>query len=320
MRQAFRNAVSRFRQNPSLEVCILICATAFAVHLVLRSPFSNTALLYVAVPFAGSVLMYFLLPEPAPSTPWRSYARFLRNSTIVLLATAGMLGEGFLCVLMYMPIHYLVVSSVYLAVQLARAKRASRRAMALVIAAAALGSSVEGVTDATSGDRAEQVAATLFVRASLDEIERNMALPIAFDGPRRWPMALFPMAQSVDAGSLREGDVHWARFSYARWFFTNVEVGEVGLRLAEVNPRRIVTEVVHNSAYFSRYLDVQGTTIDLLPVANGTEVTLTVRYRRLLDPAWYFGPLQRLVVRQSAAYMIETVIARPNSPAEGAPA
>lgn len=307
----------RCRQNPFMGAFILVCATTLILHVVSRSPLVTSALLYVAVPFVCSVLMYFLLPEPRSTTPWRGYFRFLRNSTIVLLATAGLLGEGFLCVTMYMPIHYLVVSSVYLAAKMTRSPMASRRTVAWLFAAVALGSSVEGVTEATSRNRAEHVSATLLVPMPLTKIAHNMALPIAFGGPRPWPMALFPLAESVDAGSLQTGDVHWLRFAYARWFFANVDEGQFALRLAEVTPRRIVTEVIHNDAYFSRYLEIQGTTVDLLPVANGTEVTLTISYRRLLDPAWYFGPLQRLVVRQSAEYLIEAVIARSTSPATG---
>ena len=33
----------------------------------------------------------------------------------------------------------------------------------------------------------------------------------------------------------------------------------------------------------------------------------TLRYRRLLDPAWYFGPWERYAVRLAAGYLIDTV-------------
>jgi hypothetical protein len=38
-----------------------------------------------------------------------------------------------------------------------------------------------------------------------------------------------------------------------------------------------------------------------------TRVTWTLRYRRGLDPAWYFGPWERYAVRLAAAYLIESV-------------
>ena len=35
-----------------------------------------------------------------------------------------------------------------------------------------------------------------------------------------------------------------------------------------------------------------------------TAVTWTMTYDRELDPAWYFGPLERETMREAAAYMI----------------
>lgn len=43
-------------------------------------------------------------------------------------------------------------------------------------------------------------------------------------------------------------------------------------------------------------------------VATGeTEVLWTIRYERLLDPAWYFGPWERYGVRCAAGYLVETL-------------
>jgi hypothetical protein len=42
-------------------------------------------------------------------------------------------------------------------------------------------------------------------------------------------------------------------------------------------------------------------------VPGGTEVRWTLRYRRRLDPAWYFAPLERYGVRLAAGYLIETL-------------
>jgi hypothetical protein len=39
---------------------------------------------------------------------------------------------------------------------------------------------------------------------------------------------------------------------------------------------------------------------------QGTRLTVTLRYRRTFDPAWYFGPVQRYGMREAAAYLAET--------------
>ena len=33
----------------------------------------------------------------------------------------------------------------------------------------------------------------------------------------------------------------------------------------------------------------------------------TLRYKRLLDPAWYFGPWERYAAKLTADYLIQTV-------------
>ena len=38
-----------------------------------------------------------------------------------------------------------------------------------------------------------------------------------------------------------------------------------------------------------------------------TRVTWTLRYRRGLDPAWYFGPMEQYAARLAAGYLIDTV-------------
>jgi len=49
----------------------------------------------------------------------------------------------------------------------------------------------------------------------------------------------------------------------------------------------------------------------MTPLADGTtEVSLTIRYRRTLDPAWYFGPVQRKAIGESADYLLENIIGK----------
>ena len=65
----------------------------------------NSTLLYLAVPFGISVLLSQLTSRSErPSLGWR-YLDHLRDATIVLLATSAFLYEGFVCVLMFMPIY-----------------------------------------------------------------------------------------------------------------------------------------------------------------------------------------------------------------------
>jgi hypothetical protein len=41
--------------------------------------------------------------------------------------------------------------------------------------------------------------------------------------------------------------------------------------------------------------------------AQTTRVTWTLQYRRDLDPAWYFGPMEHYATQLAAGYLIDTV-------------
>jgi hypothetical protein len=85
-----------------------------------------------------------------------------------------------------------------------------------------------------------------------------------------------------------------------------------------VSPRRIRTEIVRNTAYLSHYMRIDGTEVLFDPLPGGrTRVSLTVKYHRLLDPAWYFGPMEQLAAEQSARYLVENIIVRRGARAPG---
>lgn len=105
--------------------------------------------------------------------------------------------------------------------------------------------------------------------------------------------------------------MHRLHFTYKKWFLTNYSRGEMLVRIAEVSPRNIRTETMSNTSYFSHYMAIDGTDIRLSPLAGGrTQVAFTLKYRRLLDPSWYFGPLQQVAAEQGARYLVETIILR----------
>ena len=102
------------------------------------------------------------------------------------------------------------------------------------------------------------------------------------------------MPDRVVPSSMRQGSVHKANFTYHRWLFTNTHRGRLLLEIADTSDTHVTTRVLEDTSYISHYLRLQSTRIDLRPIdADTTEISLTVHYERRLDPAWYFGPLQR---------------------------
>ncbi|MEO1303964.1 MAG: hypothetical protein AAFV37_03235 [Pseudomonadota bacterium] len=241
------------------------------------------------------------------------YLAHLRDATIIMLATSVVLFEGFICVLMFMPIYYLIVSIGFGAEALYRKSEQDRRsklkASILPMAIALL--AIEGLSPSTSFERQNQVTRSVVVNASIDELKTNMAAEINLSARRHWFLSIFPLPVEIQAGTLNPGDVHKLDFIYKRWFFTNIDRGEFHLRIDEVSDDRIKTSVTRNTSYLAKYLNIQGTEVQFNPISeNQTEIALTIHYERLLDPAWYFGPMQRFAVSQSADYLVDQVIVK----------
>ena len=48
-----------------------------------------------------------------------------------------------------------------------------------------------------------------------------------------------------------------------------------------------------------------------MSAGRGSRVSWSLRYRRELDPAWYFGPWERYGVGLAAGYLIDNLAAPP---------
>lgn len=286
---------------------------SFLIRLILDSNFANSALLYVAIPFLVSFAIFQFTEKPKSGRLWMRYLAHLRDATIIMLATSVVLFEGFICVLMFMPIYYLIVTIGFGAEALfsknEQGKRNTLKASVLPMVIALL--AIEGLSPSTSFERQNQVTRTVVVNASIDQLKANMAAEIDFTARRHWFLSVFPLPVDVQAGTLNPGDIHKLDFIYKRWFFTNIDRGEFHLRIDEVSEDRVKTSVTRNTSYLAKYLNIQGTEVQFTPISEDqTEIALTIHYERLLDPAWYFGPMQKIAVSQSADYLIDEVIVR----------
>ncbi len=297
----------------------VIGGATLTIRTILDSNFRNSTLLYLLVPFAVSIALHLLIPKLKQDddvfvSVGRRYIEHMRDATIVMLATSALLFEGFICVLFFMPIYYLIVSVGFAFNALAdrgAGEDGGGRIGAFAIPALVLLLSMEGLFEATTVGRYGEATHVAVLDGTIPELKANMARPIAFEADRHWFLSVFPLPTRIEAGSLRAGDVHRLHFVYKRWFVANYHEGDMAIRIDEVGADRIRTRIVENSSYLSHYMRIDGTQVLFRPLPGGrTRVALTVRYERLLDPAWYFGPMQQLAAEQSAKYLIQTIIAR----------
>lgn len=297
-----------------IRYLLIIGFFTLLIRTLMDSQFRQSALLYILVPYLVSVVIYLFVPQPLGMSRLQRFFRHMLAAFIVMLATSALLFEGFICVIMFLPI-YLLIAAITFALmkpykenpdKVSDTFSVSYVPMIMVIL------SVEGITPSLSFERQESITRTQIVQGDIDTLKANMAMPIHMEEGRSPFLSLFPLPTEVKAGSLNTGDIHKAHFVYNRWGIANTHEGDVWIEIADVGNDYVRTKIVKDTSYFSNYLTVSDTLVKFEPISEThTQVSLTVNYQRDLDPAWYFGPMQRAAISESADYLIEQVIARP---------
>ncbi|MEO0617115.1 MAG: hypothetical protein AAFY69_13380 [Pseudomonadota bacterium] len=289
----------------------LVGIASIVIRLLIEYQFHTTALLYVAVPY-GIAFALAMIRTPEDKTWWMAFLDHGLKALIVFLASSVVLFEGFVCVVFFMPIYFLGFTIAFIGTWLSRTARSDRvRAIALAIPVLVFASSLEGTSESLSFARDERITVSRTVALTPEAVLANLARPIELGEPEALILSVFPMPYRVDSGSLSPGDIHTVHTRYHRWFVTNTHEGEMRLRIHDVGTDFVVTEFLEDTSYFSNYLTMHGTRIDLTPLDDGrTTITLQLEYTRLLDPAWYFGPIQRHAVSRMGAMLIDDIMVR----------
>ena len=293
-------------RHTALTLLGIVLVASLLFHGVLHSRVSGSALLYIGIPFLIAIMLIFTAKKiDKPSLMQRFWA-LVRNAFIVMLASSAILLEGFLCVVMFMPIYFFIVLLAFLIISLYEKHANKKNKLHIhILPILLLVSSLEGTHPDLSFDRYNEVASTRVIHADIEHIKRSLIQPVELQDKRSWFLSMFPMPYKIEAKALEAGDIHKIHYRYHRWIITNTHEGYVLLKIAEVKDNYIRTEVIEDTSYLSHYMKSYGTEIRLNPIDDqNTEVTLTIKYKRLLDPAWYFGPLQEYGVKQTANYLI----------------
>lgn len=217
--------------------------------------------------------LYYLTPH-TDGTSWtkRCWNNF-RTATIALLASSLMLMEGYVCVLMALPIFFFGFLIAFF-VAYANDRWRKKKLMVQVLPAFVLLVSLEGVTDLTTVARFNEVVHSQMVPADVATIKRRLSTPPKPQGNRNWSISVFPMPRTIDTLGLTVGDVRTYEFVYHRWFSTNTHRGRLSVTLVEAGTHRFRTKI-EDSSYIAGYMKLHGTELLLEPVSNrATKVTL----------------------------------------------
>lgn len=280
----------------------VLAAGSIAFRQMVGTGLEQTAALFIGIPALLAMAAVFIPTSTAIGVACKAV-------TIGLMISLIFLGEGVVCVAMSAPLFYLIAVVAGGAIQTIRRSRgeSAHRTFSLLALLAIGPMSLEGVTPLTTIARDVTVAETRVVHASADAVAAAIRQQPRFD--RKLPAYLgigFPRPTFTWID-----ERHWVirmRGGEMRLDGMEPQAGNLHLAIDEEGPGRIRWRAVSDNSHMTHFLNWQSSQVEWQAIdAETTRVTWTLRYQRGLDPAWYFGPMERYAVGLAAGYLIDAV-------------
>ena len=287
-------------------VVIALAAAGLAYRALVLKRLEHTSLVFVGIPATLAFMLLQTRPKTAIGTVNKVIALALCLSGVVF-------GEALVCILMAAPIFFLIGTLVGVLINWARGTGASRDSGTSrwrgAIGLALLPLGTEGVVPGFEFGREERVSVTRIIAASPDAIRTSLAATPRFDRPLPPFLRLgFPVPGHASGSGLVVGDRRTVMLMHGEH-----HSGAVVFAVTATDSSSVRFTTVSDSSYITHWLDWRDATATWAPVGDGrTQITWTLRYRRRLDPAWYFAPLERYGVSVAAGYLIDA-LATPRS-------
>jgi hypothetical protein len=277
-----------------------VLAALFAAMLGYRvlhaGHLEQSALFYVGLPAV------IALTVTLTARPRSALGVTMATITIGLALSGPLLGEGIVCLVVAAPIFYFVGA---VTVGVVRLEREWRKGTNAVVVPLLLLVAFEGVTERVSLPREETVSVT---RAHRGDLAAALAGPPVLGGYDPVFLRLgFPRPTRVTGEGLQVGATREVVFNPRRSLGIGAvaEPRSMSLRVVSASVPAgpggagHVVFAVERDTTLARWLDLRTAAFTW---ADG-RLTVSLRYRRTFDPAWYFGPVQRYAVGAAADYL-----------------
>ena len=248
----------------------------------------QTGVLFIGIPTFLAICIA-LAPKSTTYT-----GTILKTITLFLLLSGPVLQEGFICVLMASPLFYLIGAAAgWVADHSPNRRSRIVRCLPLILL------SSEGADPRLSFPRMEAVEGRLVVPESPETVREHMNQVPPFADPRPAFLRLgFPQPVSADGEGRSVGSLRQIHFAGGEG-----QPGTLVWKVAESQPDRVVFACASDTTHIAHWLAWQSAEVEWRPLASGqTELHWKVRYRRLLDPYWYFAPWERYAVKLAGSY------------------
>ncbi len=279
-----------------------MAAASILYRLLVVGHLEQSALMFIGLPTVLAILLG-ALPAAKSAT-----GMIVKGVTLFLLLLGILYIEGFICILMASPFFYAIGIVIGLIIDVTKSRREWNNRFRIIVIPTLLLMSLEGVTGILSFPRDETVTVSRKLKLSPAETRAILAQGPDFD-LKELPGFLklgFPMPTEITGSGLETGDTWRIHFAGGEG-----KPGDLTAKVTESTEDHIRVECVSDTSHIAHWLAWEEADWKLEPTDGGTTVMLTMRYRRLLDPAWYFKPIERHGVRKAGEYFLEQTFASP---------
>jgi hypothetical protein len=310
---AAAQAKETFVHQRRLVVLILaLAAASVAFQLLYVGGLRHSAAVFIGIP---TLIALIVARSEKPAT---GTGVVMRVITLALLLSSIVFAEGMVCILFAAPIFYLVGYVAAKAVGAIAGTRRGQRGFMLFLVIV-LPTGVEGTLPGVGWNRDESVTTSRVVSATPAQVRTALAGRPGFAAPLPPFLRLgFPVPVTTSGSGLAIGDGRTIVFEHGHG--GHRERGTLSFRVAESDSQSVRFEPMHDDSYVTHWLAWQSSEVRWRALSPWqTRVEWTLRYRRRLDPAWYFAPLERYGVGVAAGYLVDA-LATPGAPASTTPA
>ena len=282
--------------GPYVWLCLAVGVASVLFRVLVLGQKEQSALMFIGLPTAMAMLIAFL-PRASSAT-----GMITKGITLFLLLLGILLIEGFICILMAAPLFYGIGFIVGILVDGARRRKQADQRLRIVVLPVLVLMSLEGVTGFLSFPRDEAITVShelpLPAAAARERLAQGPSFVLAELPP--FLKLGFPAPHRIEGTGLEMGDTWRIHFAGGEG-----KPGDLQAMVVESSPSNIRVACVADGSHISHWLDWKDAEWTIESTPQGSRVTLTMRYTRLLDPAWYFKPIERYGVRKAGEYFLE---------------
>ena len=294
-----RRTASAATRTLTALVAALVCASV-AYRLMHERNLEHTSLVFIGIPAITALALLTIQPRSTSGT-------IVKVIAIGLCLSGVVFGEAVVCMVMASPLFFLVgiLGGKLFGRDPERLDEntgvPTRWKHGIILLAPFY---LEGVLPHYEMSRDESVTVSRIVPASADAVRASLAAPMRFDAPLPAFLRLgFPVPGRTDGAGLAVGDRRSVELRHG-----GHHPGTLTLAVTSTAPTAVGFTAVSDDSYLTHWLSWRSADVQWLEIAPGrTRVTWTLRYRRRLDPAFYFAPLERYGVSLAAGYLTETL-------------